>query len=161
MLRKCQRAENTGAGAQLRRLYEALEPLQHLRMVYVSVQQLRKFPTDQIEQLWLLHNSASEKKTARRQAEREVRQAIRQILCFQTPTCVIGRQKRGGHSPPHLHRRSTGKALQTVTVKRTTTRKRVARQIMRNSQMTHLRVNEAVHELSMDERPSADSRSDS
>src|SRR5579884_208690 len=153
-------AQHTGSCAELRRLYVAVQMLQYLGTPDVLIQQQSKILPDQIEQMRLLHDSASQQKAARRKRHSQVHKSKRHIMCFERPSRMCGRKHSRRHAPARLHRRSARQTFEAVSVIGTESRKRVARQIVRKAQVTHFRMDQTMYYLAVSDNAAADAGAD-
>ena len=108
----------------------------------------------------LIHDSAAEDDPLRRERADEVDQRQGEVLRFQYPGRMVRLQFRAGPSPAAFDGRAGREAFQAVAVKGANAGKRVRRQIVRQPDVTHLGMDQPVHQLSADKPAAADAGAD-
>src|SRR5581483_2415933 len=104
-----------------------------------------------------LHDPAAENDALGRQGADPVRKAKGEIVGFEHPGRMIDRQVARWFTPSLLNRGTRGEPFQAVAMKWTATRIAVLLPIMRDSNMPHFGVNQAVQELPIHDDAATDS----
>ena len=113
----------------------------------------------QREQVRLLHHAAAKNHSLGRECAYPAGESQREIAGLECPTGMVGGQFSGGNSPAGLQSRTTGEAFEAILVKRAPARIGIGLQIVRNPDVPHLGVQQAMNDFAIDQRAAADAGS--
>ena len=146
-LRKGQCPQHPRPTAQARRHDVLVHVLEDLRRADVVVEERSNLAPHEGEEVPLVHDAAADDDALRREGADEVHEGQGEVSSLERPRRVIRGQCVARHSPAGEEGRPAREALEAITVERAGAWKRIGRAVVGKTQVTHLRVHQAVHEL--------------
>ena len=147
--------ENARARAQSGSHEVVLDPVAQLRHIDIAAKELSQPALDRCEKPGGLRHSAAQNDSLRRESEHDGEQAEREIPGLQPPDLVID-ELLGRTSPPHAQCLPGSEALEAVAVEGAGALKGVALSIVRNADVSELRMSQSVQRVPVNDEAAAD-----
>jgi len=153
-------AQHAGPPAERRRDNVCVNFFQYGRRLDIAVQGSYRFLSDERHQLWLLGHTTANDNPLRREGANKASQGQGNIVRLQFPGRMIGRQGFCLLPPALLHSGAGSQPFETIAMKRAVAFEGVKRFIVRERDVSHFGVQQAVRKLPVDQRPTADACAD-